>query len=156
LWLTALLLRVKEVFGCYVSLHSARSACTGRLTAQGRTNLSETEACVDLKGPARTRCQLVMVFNLGRGGVPRGRPVAGQLSDTPLCAGLTHFTLCVPVFEFQGSITFPLSSSPAGTSSWNRAPTAARPNAGDRPCSRAALMQPLLKGESLASTSVCV
>ena len=87
--------------------------------------------------------------------MPRGRPVAGQLSDTPLCAGLTHFTLCVPVFEFQGSITFPLSSSPAGTSSWNRTPTATRPNAGDRPCSRAAL-SPLLKGESLASTSVCV
>jgi hypothetical protein len=31
----------------------------------------------------------VVVFNLGRGGVPRGRPVAGQLSGTPLCAGLT-------------------------------------------------------------------
>ena len=37
LWFTALLLRVQEVFGCYISLHSARSAC--RLTALGRTNL---------------------------------------------------------------------------------------------------------------------
>ena len=34
---TALLLRVPEVFGCYISLHSARSAC--RLTALGRTDL---------------------------------------------------------------------------------------------------------------------
>jgi len=25
----------------------------------------------------------VVVFNLGRGGVPQGRPVAGQLSGTP-------------------------------------------------------------------------
>ena len=33
------------------------------------------------------------------------------------CAGLTNFTLRVPVlFGFQGPITFPLSSSPAGTS----------------------------------------
>jgi hypothetical protein len=31
LWLTAILLRVPEAFGCYISLHSARSAC--RLTA---------------------------------------------------------------------------------------------------------------------------
>jgi len=28
----------------------------------------------------------VEVYNLGRSDVPRGRPVAGQLSDTPLCA----------------------------------------------------------------------
>jgi len=34
---TALLLRVTDVFGCYIILHSARSAC--RLTALGRTNL---------------------------------------------------------------------------------------------------------------------
>ena len=31
----------------------------------------------------------VVVFNLGRGGVPRVRPVAGQLSGTPLSVGLT-------------------------------------------------------------------
>ncbi len=37
LWLTALLLRVPKTFGCYISLHSARSAC--RLTALGRTDL---------------------------------------------------------------------------------------------------------------------
>jgi hypothetical protein len=36
----------------------------------------------------------VVVFNLGRGVVPRGSPVAGQLSGTPLRAGL---------FGFQGS-----------------------------------------------------
>jgi hypothetical protein len=36
----------------------------------------------------------VVVFTLGQGGVPRGRPVAGQLSGTPLRAGL---------FGFQGS-----------------------------------------------------
>jgi hypothetical protein len=35
--LTALLLRVPEAFGYYISLHSARSAC--RLTALGHTNL---------------------------------------------------------------------------------------------------------------------
>jgi hypothetical protein len=29
----------------------------------------------------------VVVFNLGRGGVPRGRPVGGQLSGTQLRAG---------------------------------------------------------------------
>ena len=39
----------------------------------------------------------VVVFNLGRGGVPWGSPVAGQLSGTPLCTGLTHLTLRVPV-----------------------------------------------------------
>jgi hypothetical protein len=38
LWFTALLLRVQEVFGRYfISLHSARSACS--LTALGRTDL---------------------------------------------------------------------------------------------------------------------
>jgi hypothetical protein len=37
LWLSALLRRVPEAFGCYISLHSARSAC--RLTALGRTDL---------------------------------------------------------------------------------------------------------------------
>ena len=37
LWLTALLLRVPEAFGCYVSLRSARSA--RGLTALGRTHL---------------------------------------------------------------------------------------------------------------------
>jgi hypothetical protein len=31
----------------------------------------------------------VVVFNLGHGVVQLGRPVAGQLSDTPLCTGLT-------------------------------------------------------------------
>jgi hypothetical protein len=58
----------------------------------------------------------VVVFNIGRGGVLRGRPVAGQLSGTPLCAGLTHLTLCIRVLGSTGSITFPLSSTPAGTS----------------------------------------
>ena len=37
LWLTALLLRVPEAFGCYISLRSASTAC--RLTALGRTIL---------------------------------------------------------------------------------------------------------------------
>ena len=32
----------------------------------------------------------VVSFNLGRGVVPRGRPVAGQLSGTLLRAGLTN------------------------------------------------------------------
>jgi hypothetical protein len=36
------------------------------------------------------------------GGVPRGRPAAGQLSGTPLCAWLTHLTLCVPVLGSRG------------------------------------------------------
>ena len=31
----------------------------------------------------------VVVFNLGHGVVQLGSPVAGQLSDTPLCTGLT-------------------------------------------------------------------
>jgi hypothetical protein len=42
----------------------------------------------------------VVVFNLGRGGVSWGRPVTpvtGQVNDTPLRAGLTLLTLCVPV-----------------------------------------------------------
>ena len=65
---------------------------------------------------------MVVGFNLGRGGVPRGRPVVGQLSDTPLCAGLihresvlfigtqfsilytSHLTLCVPQRSTQASI----------------------------------------------------
>jgi hypothetical protein len=37
LWLTALLLRVPEAFECYISLHSARSACG--LTVLGRADL---------------------------------------------------------------------------------------------------------------------
>jgi hypothetical protein len=37
LWVTMLLLRVPEDFGCYISLHSARSAC--RLTVLGHTYL---------------------------------------------------------------------------------------------------------------------
>ncbi len=44
----------------------------------------------------------VVVFNLGRGGVPRGHPVAGQLRGTPLRAGLTHLTLCVPALGSRG------------------------------------------------------
>ncbi len=44
----------------------------------------------------------VVVFNLGRGGVPWGRPVAGRLSGTLLCTGLTHLTLCVPVLGSMG------------------------------------------------------
>ena len=44
----------------------------------------------------------VVVFNLGRGSVPWGRPVAGQLSGTPLCTWLTHLTLCVPVLGSRG------------------------------------------------------
>ena len=64
----------------------------------------------------------VVVFSLGLGGVPEGGPVAGQLSGTlcvSQCAGLTHLiSVCRadpshvarPCFEFQGSITFPLSN----------------------------------------------
>jgi hypothetical protein len=69
----------------------------------------------------------VVVFNLRRGGVPRGRPVAGQLSGTPMRAGPrgrpvagqlsctilrtgTHLTLCVPVL---GSRVLSPSRSPA-------------------------------------------
>jgi hypothetical protein len=37
LWLTVILLRVPEALGCYISLHSARSAC--RLTVLGSTDL---------------------------------------------------------------------------------------------------------------------
>ena len=44
----------------------------------------------------------VVGFNLGHGGVPRGRSVDGQLSDTPLRAGLTRLTLCVPVLGSRG------------------------------------------------------
>jgi hypothetical protein len=62
------------------------------------------EACVDLfRGPRSTHGNPpVGVFNLGRGGVPRGRHVAGQLSGTPLRAGLTRLTLCVPVLGSRG------------------------------------------------------
>ena len=52
----------------------------------------------------------VVGFNLGHGGVPRGRSVDGQLSDTPLRAGLTRLTLCVPVLGSRG---LSLSRSPA-------------------------------------------
>ena len=52
----------------------------------------------------------VVVFNLGRGGVPRGRSVAGQLRGTQLHAGLTHLTLRVPVLGSRGLSP---SSSPA-------------------------------------------
>ena len=44
----------------------------------------------------------VVGFNLGHGGVPRGRSVDGQLSDTPLRAGLFNFMLCVPVLNSRG------------------------------------------------------
>jgi hypothetical protein len=39
LWLTAILLRVQEAFGCYISLHSARSARRLPVTSMGRTDL---------------------------------------------------------------------------------------------------------------------
>ena len=129
LWLIALLLRVLEAFGCYISLHSARSAC--RLTVLGRTAVtsgargrvrvrSEMEAFVDLfRVPGRPLGNPpLVIFNLGRGGVPRGRPVAGQLRGTLLRAELTHLTLCVSVWV-RGDYTFfafPFSNSPAGTS----------------------------------------
>jgi hypothetical protein len=57
------------------------------------------EAFVDLfRSPRSTTWQSTG----GRGGVPRGRSVAGQLSGTPLRAGLTHLTLCVPVLGSKG------------------------------------------------------
>jgi len=61
------------------------------------------EGWVDLRGPKRTRWQPTGgCFNLGRGGVPWGSPVAGQLSDTPLCAGLTHLPWWVPALISRG------------------------------------------------------
>ena len=42
----------------------------------------------------------------GRGVVPWGRPVAGQLSGTPLRTWLTHLTLCVPVLGSRGLSPF--------------------------------------------------
>ena len=62
------------------------------------------EACVDLyRGPRAIPRQStpVVVFSLGLGDMPGGRPVAGQLSGTPLFPGLTHLTLCVLVRVFQ-------------------------------------------------------
>ena len=44
----------------------------------------------------------VVVFKLGRGGVPWSRPDAGQLRGTQLHAGLTHLTLRVPVLGSRG------------------------------------------------------
>ena len=41
----------------------------------------------------------MVVFNVGRGGVPQGRPVAGQLS-----AGLTHLTRLQSSEEAQGQM----------------------------------------------------
>ena len=91
LCLTMLLLRVQEAFGCYVSLRSARSArghvgqyqsqVTGAEFGLGvRWRLVLTSAGV----PERPLgIPQVVVFNLGRGSVPWGRPVAGQLSGTP-------------------------------------------------------------------------
>jgi len=49
----------------------------------------------------------VVVFNLGRGGVPQGRSVAGQISGTPLFAGLNHLTLSVPVLSSRGPSSSP-------------------------------------------------
>jgi hypothetical protein len=80
------------------------------------------EVCVDLRGERvligtefsnfytavdTPQCEpvgnpLVVVINLGRSGVPRGRFVAGQLSDRPLRAGLINFMLCVPVLNSRG------------------------------------------------------
>ena len=56
---------------------------------QGRVRVrSEMEAFVDLNwGPQRGPLAFQVVFNLGRGGVPWGRPVAGQLSGTPPWSG---------------------------------------------------------------------
>jgi hypothetical protein len=62
-------------------------------------------ACVDLRDPRVSPFQgkpQVVVFNLGRGGVPQGRLVAGKLSDTTLCARLNHFRLCIPVLSSRG------------------------------------------------------
>jgi hypothetical protein len=59
---------------------------------------------------------LVVGFNLWCGGMPRGRPVAGQqLRGTPMRAGLTYLELCVPVLGSRG-LSPSRSSSPAGTS----------------------------------------
>ena len=44
----------------------------------------------------------VVVFNLGRGVVSWGLPVAGQLSGTLMSTWLTHLTLCVPVLFSRG------------------------------------------------------
>ena len=48
LWLAALLLKVPEVFGCYISLHSARSAC-------GLTVLGQKDGGNDNDGRRRRR-----------------------------------------------------------------------------------------------------
>ena len=39
---------------------------------------------------------------------PRGCPVAGHLSDTPMCAGLTHLKLCVPIVCSRGRTSWDL------------------------------------------------
>jgi hypothetical protein len=59
----------------------------------------------------------VVVFNLGCGGVPLGHPVAGHLSVTLMCAGLSHLTLCVPVLSSRGlspSLSPALQMGPGG------------------------------------------
>jgi len=77
----------------------------GRLGVRWRLALTST----GVLGPSLGNPPVV-VFSLGLGGVPGEGPVAGQ------CADPSH--VARPWFGFQGSITFPISSSPAGTSGW--------------------------------------
>ena len=93
LWVAALLLRVPEAFGRYISLHSARPSCDRPYRAvtvsgaRGRVQVrSEMEACVDLyRGPRTLGNPPVVGFSLGLCGLPGESPVAGQLSGTPVC-----------------------------------------------------------------------
>jgi hypothetical protein len=64
------------------------------------------DACVDLfRGPVRPLGNPSMVdFNLGRGGVQQGRPVAGQLRGTQMRAGLT-LHVAPPVLSSRGRVT---------------------------------------------------
>ena len=122
LWITTLLLRVQERPLDVISVCTlpGQSACWhGQPEHVGLYQLQVQGAEFGLG----VRCKLVLtstwvpVRPLGNppvvvclGSVPMGRPVAGQLSGTQLCARLTHNTLCVPVL---GSRVLSPSRSPA-------------------------------------------
>ena len=77
------------------------------------------EACVDVRGPRASPLEIHRWCFLTSG------VVACRAAGSSLCrTAQWHTAVCWadpshvvrPCFEFQGSITFPLSSAPAGTS----------------------------------------
>jgi hypothetical protein len=70
---------------CRVSRRRCRIVASPTSTGQSGVGL---RVAIGVPGPSLGNPPVV-VFSLGLGGVPKGGPVAGQLSGT-LCAGLTH------------------------------------------------------------------